>query len=241
MARLARLYAPHTPQLVQAHFAQALANISDPTPVDPLNQLGAWLRECALEHHVTLHGWALLPDSLTFLATPQQRPGIARLMQAIGRRYATRLKAGRVFQGRYRSALVQPGNWVLPVLVWLDTLPVQHGLVDLAENWPWSSAAYHTGLNLQAHTWATDHPDYWELGNTPFDRQARYRALLTKGLSHDQRQQIEKHLFGQWALGNELFLSNLAPIASRRIKPAPRGRPRKQPQSGKALNGPESR
>ncbi|QIM48001.1 hypothetical protein G9Q38_01810 [Pusillimonas sp. DMV24BSW_D] len=227
MARLARLYAPNTPQLVQAYFVEALAGADEPTPVEPLDMLSDWLRNCAHEHHVVVHGWALLTDRLVFLATPTQRPGIARLMQAIGRRYATRLKTGRVFEGRYRSALVQPGNWVLPVLVWLDTQPVQRGLVDHAENWPWSSAAYHTGLNLKPHTWATDHPDYWELGNTPFERQATFRNQLNKGLSASQRQHIEKALFGQWALGDDTFLNNLAPIVSRRITPAKRGRPRK--------------
>lgn len=228
MARLARLYAPNTPQLVQAYFVEALAGPNEATPVEPLDMLSGWLQHCAQEHHVAIHGWALLTDRLVFLATPAQRPGIARLMQAIGRRYATRLKTGRVFEGRYRSALVEPGKWVLPVLVWLDTQPVQHGHVDHAENWPWSSAAYHTGLNLKPNTWATDHADYWELGNTPFERQATFRDLLNESLSANRRQQIEKALFGQWALGDEAFLHNLAPIVSRRITPAKSGRPRKK-------------
>jgi putative transposase len=227
MARLARLYAPDTPQLAQAHFVHPLAQPSDPTPVEPLNQLAAWLRECAADHAVQVHGWALLPDRLTLLATPQERDSLSRLMQAVGRRFATRLQPGRVFQGRYRSALVQPGQWVLPVLVWLDTLPVQTGHVDLAENWPWSSAAYHTGLNLQPHTWPANHPDYWQLGNTPFDRQAQFRAQLSRGLSGAQKEQIEQALFGQWALGDAEFTQQIAPVASRRVTPGKRGRPRK--------------
>lgn len=228
MARLARLYAPDMPQLVQARFAYPLAHPADPTPLDPLNQLTTWLRECALEQQVTVHGWALLYDQLVLLATPATRHGVSRLVQAIGRRFATRLASGRVFESRYRSALIQPGLWVLPALVWLDNLPVQHGYVEKAESWPWSSACYHTGLNLQPHTWANDHPDYWQLGNTPFDRQAVYRKRLAEGLGSSQRQRIESALFGQWALGEDTFLHKLSAQATRRVTPAPRGRPRKQ-------------
>ncbi|WJJ94656.1 hypothetical protein [Neopusillimonas aromaticivorans] len=167
MARLARLYAPDIPQLIQARFVEPLAQPVDPSPVEPLNQLAVWLRECAHEQHVNVHGWVLLYDRMVLLATPSSRTGIARLMQAIGRRFTSRLSSGRVFEGRYRSALLQPEHWVLPALVWLDILPVQHGYVEQAESWPWSSACYHTGLNLKPHTWANEHPDYWQLGNTP--------------------------------------------------------------------------
>ena len=229
MARLARLYAPDLPQLIQARFVAPLAHAADPTPLEPLNQLASWLRECALEQQVTVHGWALLYDQIVLLATPASRHGVSRLVQAIGRRFATRLANGRVFDGRYRSALVQPGQWVLPAMAWLDTLPVQRGYVEHAESWPWSSACYHTGLNLQPHTWANDHPDYWQLGNTPFDRQAAYRKRLADGLSASQKQRLESALVGQWALGDDTFLKNLGAHASRRVTPAPRGRPRKQP------------
>ncbi|MGE4123964.1 MAG: hypothetical protein AB7E59_01700 [Pusillimonas sp.] len=231
MARLARLYVPDIPQLIQARFIEPLAQLSDPSPVEPLNQLAAWLRECAHEHQVNVHGWALLYDRMVLLATPSSRTGMARLMQAIGRRIATRLSSGRVFEGRYRSALLQPEHWVLPALVWLDTLPVQHGHVEQAESWPWSSACYHTGLNLKPHSWANDHPDYWQLGNTPFDRQSAYRKRLAHGLDTSQRQRLEAALFGQWALGDEHFLHAIGAHATRRVTPAPRGRPRKSPNS----------
>lgn len=227
MARLARLYVPDIPQLAQARFLKPLAHLSDPTPLEPLNQLTTWLRECALEQQVTVHGWVLLYDRLVLLATPSSRHGLSRLIQALGRRFSTRLSSGRVFEERYRSALLQPGQWVLPAMVWLDTLPVQQGYVEHAESWPWSSACYHTGLNLKPHTWPTDHPDYWQLGNTPFDRQAIYRRHLAEGLGSHQRERIEASLFGQWALGEAPFLQTIATHATRRVAPTPRGRPRK--------------
>jgi putative transposase len=227
MARLSRLYAPQVPQLVQAQFAHALATPADATPAAELDQLLGWLQEGVREHRVAVHGWVLLSDRLTLLATPPGADSLPRLMQSFGRKFATRLQHGRVFSGRYRSALVEPGHWVLPALIWLESLPVQWRYVDRAEEWPWSSAAGHTGSNVGQSTWVIDHQDYWENGNTPFARQAGYRQRLDEGLPAQQGLRIQKALFGQWALGEADFLSRLEALATRRLAPAPRGRPRK--------------
>ena len=231
MARLPRLYAPDIPQLALVNFAQALARPSDPTPAARLDRLALWLREIVLEQRAVVHGWVLLNDRLVLLATPAATDSLARLIQAFGRRYASRLQHGRVFEGRYRSALVQPGQWILPCLIWLDRLPVQLGYVDKAEAWPWSSGGHHTGTTQVSDSLVSDHPDYWSDGNTPFERQARFRQRLAQGLAPADVQQIERALFGQWALGTPDFLAGLNAQASRRLTPATRGRPKKAPDS----------
>ena len=192
-----------------------------------LDLLLTWLHEAAREYRVAVHGWLLLNDRMTLLATPSAADSLSKLIQAVGRRFATRLRHGRVFTGRYRSALVEPSRWVLPAQIWLESLPVQLHYVEQAENWPWSSAAYHTGASLAHSAWASDHQDYWQDGNTPFDRQAKYRQRLHQGLSLAERTKIEQALFGQWALGDADFLQQLQTLASRRFAPAPRGRPKK--------------
>ncbi|NYT58666.1 hypothetical protein H0A65_06975 [Alcaligenaceae bacterium] len=242
MARLPRLYAPKIPQLVQAEFAYPLAAVQDPTPQDQLDQLQQWLQRDVRECRIALHGWLLLNDRITLLATPGDAQGMARLIQSLGRRMATTMRHGRVFAGRYRSALVEPGQWVLPAMIWLESLPVRLHYVDQAERWPWSSAGAHTGLRAQhslpstasstapphpGQTLLTDHHDYWQDGNTPFARQAHYRGRLSRGLSGSQIARIDQALFGQWVLGEADFLVRLASQTSRRMTPAPRGRPRK--------------
>ncbi|MGN6659194.1 MAG: hypothetical protein ACTHKN_09395, partial [Achromobacter mucicolens] len=143
MARLPRLYAPGLPQLVQANFIQPLAAPSQPAPADILNQLATWLGESAQRHRVSVHGWLLANDRILLLATPADEEGLPRLMQTLGRNLAARLRGGRVFAGRYRSALLEPGAWVLPSLVWLETYPVRSGASQDPDSWPWSSASSH--------------------------------------------------------------------------------------------------
>lgn len=229
MARLPRLYAPGLPQLAQAGFARPLAEPGTAAPAGLFNALGGWLGEGAARHRVAVHGWVLLADRIVLLATPADDGGLPGLIQALGRNLAARLRGGRVFAGRYRSALIEPGSWVLPALIWLETLPQQQGATPDPETWPWSSAPIHTGAALAPASWMQDHADYWACGNTPFDRQANYRRRLQDGLSREQAQRIEQAVSGQWALGGPAFLANLAHTASRRAVPGQRGRPRKAP------------
>jgi putative transposase len=227
MARLPRLYAPGLPQLVQANFVSPLASPSQPVPADILNQIGVWLGDAGPKHRVAIHGWLLAGDRVLLLATPADEEGLPRLMQTLGRNLAARLRGGRVFAGRYRSALVEPGAWVLPALVWLETYPLRSGATHDAESWPWSSAGGHTGSGRPAVAWLADHADYWACGNTPFDRQANYRRRLQEGLSQEVVARIDKAVMGQWALGGPAFIAGLSHTASRRVSPGRRGRPRK--------------
>lgn len=229
MARLPRLYAPGLPQLVQANFIQPLAAPSQPAPADVLNQVAIWLGETATRNRVAVHGWVLANDRILLLATPVDGEGLPRLMQTLGRNLAARLRGGRVFAGRYRSALVEPGAWVLPALVWLETYPSRSGATHDPELWPWSSAAGHTGAAPSPAPWTSDHADYWSCGNTPFDRQANYRRRLQEGLSREEIHRIDLAVQGQWALGGSSFISMLSHTASRRVTPGQRGRPRKKP------------
>src|SRR5690606_26204340 len=110
---------------VQAEFAYPLAQVNDPTPVAQLDRLLDWLAQEVLASGVALHAWLLMNDRVSLIATPSDARSLPRLMQGFGRRMAAALRHGRVYAGRYRSALVEPGHWLLPAMVWLESLPTQ--------------------------------------------------------------------------------------------------------------------
>ncbi|WP_291774978.1 hypothetical protein [Castellaniella sp.] len=246
MARLPRLYAPRIPQLVQARLARPLALLGEPAPAAALDRIRGWLAEAVQDTApLSMHAWAILPDAITLLATPGNEQVLSSVMQALGRRLGSGMLRARVYSGRYHNALLEPGRWVLPAMLWVETLAVANGHVGQATQWPWSSAAEHSGLaggSMLDGPMLTDHPDYWQIGDTPFARQATWRQRLTGGVSQAQRTQIEAALHGQWALGEKIFLTHLGRLASRRVTPAPRGRPRKDSQStDESRTGGESR
>jgi len=226
MARLPRLYAPGATQLVLAEFADS----STITPFDLNNTtlplIVNWMGEAANRYQVSIHGWSLTPKAILLLATPKDSQGISKVIQSLGRHLAASLKVGAVFCGRYRSTFLEPGAWVLPALIWLERQSVREQCCTDPELWPWSSVSAHTGSAGLTPVWLTQHLDYWACGNTPFDRQAVYRKRLHEGNEVAVDGIIEKSLRGQWPLGTESFLDEIAPHSSRRVRPARRGRPK---------------
>lgn len=231
MARLPRLYAPATPQLVQTRLVAPACLLAGQPPAPALlDQQADWLGEESARHRVAVHGWVLTYDQLVFIATPTESDSIPALVQAYGRRLAAQRGGGRVFEGRYRSALVEPAAWLLPALAWLEALPVRARLSGDPEHWRWSSAAVHAGGFPGYHAnWLALHPDYWASGNTPFERQAAWRDRLQTGLTASAADAVTQALQGQWALGSESFVARMGDVASRRVAPGKRGRPRKTP------------
>ena len=229
MARLRRLYAPGLAQLVFAEFSPAAALACQTDARQVYSDLSQWIAQASQRENVAIHGWVLTPEALALLATPADPQGLPKLIQSLGRHLATRLKTGSVFKGRYHSTIPEPGHWVLAALIWLESLPQRLGLVNEPERWVWSSAAAHTGALGVTPGWLTHHIDYWACGNTPFDRQANYRTRLQNGNPGTVDQNIAKSLRGQWGLGREPFLAELALTASRRVLPGLRGRPKKAP------------
>lgn len=229
MARLPRLYAEGFAQLAQAQFTRHNDAAARSLLECQFADIGRWLRLALADTDTLLHGWVVTHSGLTLLATPGDSTSLARGFQQVGRHLASRLQLGSVFEGRFHSTIPQPQRWLLPCLIWLERQPVREGLVSDAEIWRWSSAGAHTGSLGASAVGLHPHADYWSCGNTPFDRQAVYRKLLQEGNASSQDAKLEAYLRGQWGLGDDAFLIELAKLANRRVHPEPRGRPKKPP------------
>ena len=65
---------------------------------------------------------------------------------------------------------------------------------------------------------------FWRLGNTPFEREATWRALNQLPLDAGQAQAIRDAAAKGWALGGHSFLREAARATDRRLAPLARGR-----------------
>lgn len=223
MARLARLYVPGMPQLVTQRGNNRAVLFTDDTDYQ---QFLGWLRESLKECAVLLHAYVLMPDHVHLLASAPDADGVPRLMQRLGRKYVRwfndrHRRTGTLWEGRYRSTVVEPERWLLPAYRYIEMNPVRAGLVPDPAFWAWSSARAHLGHQSDPHL--SDHAGYWSLGNTPFERQAAYRALVEGGISTSELEAIRYAAHRGWMLG-ELPQRLGAPEASRRTAPLPKGR-----------------
>jgi putative transposase len=72
----------------------------------------------------------------------------------------------------------------------------------------------------------TDHPGYWSLGNTPFQREAAYRVVGPIPVCCPDS--VEAAVLKGWPLGTDKYKKDLEQKACQ-VLPAKRGRPFKLP------------
>ena len=231
MARLARLALAGAVHHVMQRGNNRQAVVLDDTDRQTLMAL---LAEQAQLHHVELHAYVLTDNQLQLLLTPESADGVPKLMQSVGRSYVRHFnsrhgRSGTLWEGRFRSTVIQPERYLLPCMVYLDTLPVRERLVDEPLQFPWSSHGHHIG-RLQDRRIAP-HPMYWRLGNTPFAREAAYAEMVRGGLGSQQIDAITQAVSHGWVLGDPGFVEALRLQTARRLLPDKAGRPRKTPLS----------
>lgn len=226
MARLARLALAGA-----AHLVVLRGHSARPVVIDDADRaaLLAALDEAARQHAVALEAYALADDHLHLLLRPAQAPDLGAVVQGLGRRYVASFnrrhgRSGSLWAGRFRAAVLQPGERVLQALQFIDQHAWRRGAVARPEDERWSSARHHLGL--QRDPALTDGPDWWALGNTPFEREAAYRARLAEPLAAADLAALAQASHKGWALGDADWLAQLARLAPRPVAPRPRGRPR---------------
>jgi putative transposase len=180
---------------------------------------------------VALHAYALLPDRVWLLCTPLEGEDLSRAMQSIGRRFAAQFnrrhqRSGSLWDGRYRSTVVEPGRVLLDAMVFIDQLAAGATSAEDAQrtSTEWSSARQHLGFDGPVPL--NDLAEYWALGNTPFDRAAAYRALLGEANQPGDAERMVTATQRGWALGSRQFVESLQERTPRPLTPRKRGRPR---------------
>jgi putative transposase len=226
MARLPRLaLAGELHQLALRGHNGAAVFVDDRDRTD----FSSMLRQAAQELGVAVHAYALLDTEVRLLATPARDGSLGRLMQSLGRRYVLSFnrrhdRRGTLWEGRFRSSIVDAAGWLFDATVLVEDLPVRSGLVAAAGDWPWSSAAHHLGR--RPDPLVTEHGAYWRLGNTPFERELAHARMLAMGVPAERAGALELALQKGHAVGDGVFLAKLRERTPRPLTARPRGRPR---------------
>lgn len=179
------------------------------------------LLEASRQEDVQVHAYALCDGEAHLLVRPNHPSAVGRLMQALGRRFVAAHHrrhggSGTLWEGRYHGAVVEPGDTLLDVLT----------LIEGTATEPDASSFKHRGSGT-ADALVTELPEYWRLGNTPFERQSQWLQRVSEGVPAARAQALRAAAWGGWAVGSAAFASQLSDGAVRPSAPRPRGRPRK--------------
>jgi putative transposase len=197
---------------------------------DRLRLLNLW-QEYAQTFKVAVHAYVLMDNHFHLLVTPETDEGLPQMMQAVGRAYVRYFnlrhqRSGTLWEGRYRSNLIDSERYLLACMVYIDLNPVRAGMVAHAADFQWSSHRHCIGQ--LSDKWVTPHALFWGLGNTPFAREAAYAELVQAGLAQNDRDQLTRSALSGWALGSEDFVTELQQGTTRRLVPRKAGRPVKK-------------
>lgn len=185
------------------------------------------LRKLLLFARCNLHAYCLMTNHVHLLLTSEEASGCALLMQRVAQlhtQYMNRTygRTGTLWEGRFRSCLVQAEDYLLACYRYVETNPVRAGLCGDPRDHAWSS--YRVNAEGATDAAITPHDQYRRLGLTASARQGAYAELFRSDPRYWRTEEIRKATNGNFALGGEAFRRRLAATLGRRVEEAKRGR-----------------
>ena len=225
MPRQARIEVPGIPMHVTQRGVNRCAIFLDDEDRHHYRRL---LREASTDHGVLINAYVLMDNHVHLLQFAEQAGAVSRAMRAVGQAYVQAFnqrhgRIGTLWQGRYKSSLVDSDAYALRVIRYIELNPVRAAMVDVPEAHRWSSVHMHLGLKRDALM--TLHPLYHSLGDTPVARANAYRAWLMSGTDEEELGRIRAHMAQEKALGHPRFQAMLEKTLNRPVDLKPRGRP----------------
>lgn len=110
-------------------------------------------------------------------------------------------RVGHMFQGRYKTILVQKDSYLAEVSRYIVLNPVRAGLVEQCEDWPWSSYHFSRGARL-APSWLAIDPVLKLFGTEREQAIHRYEDFVRRGVGKDLWGDIKQMIY----LGSDDFV-----------------------------------
>jgi putative transposase len=200
------------------------------------------LRRLGEKFECALHAYCLMGNHVHLLLTPGTAEACTTLMKELSQTYAHYFnrkyaRTGTLWEGRFRSCIVESAAYVLACYRYIELNPVRAGLVAHPALYPWSSYASNAGLREDALV--TPHGEY--LGMAIEDRARRlvYREFVDEGVSAGMLEAIRAATSGGYPLVSDRLKADLSASAKRRIDRGRAGRPAKRRADDKSEPDPD--
>lgn len=144
MARMARVVVENFPHhIVQRGNRNQAVFFGEADKAEYLRLLGRFVRQ----HDVDIWAYCLMDTHVHLVAVPRQATGLARALAETHKRYSRMINfrygwRGYLWQGRFASYLMDE-RYLYAAVRYVERNPVAAGMVQRAEDYPWSSAKAH--------------------------------------------------------------------------------------------------
>lgn len=169
-----------------------------------------------------LHAFCLMTNHVHLLLSPVTVVAISALMRALAHRYAQYFnrkysRTGSLWEGRYRSCVVESDSYVLACTRYIELNPVRAGMVSQAGLYPWSS--YPMTIGERTDPLVTVHESVAAIGAD------QYKRLVTEEIDVGVLREIRDSTSGGYPLASAGFKAKWSIAAKRamtRSAPGPK-------------------
>lgn len=167
-----------------------------------------------------LHAYVLMTNHVHLLLTPGDDEAAARLMKPVAQRHAQRCnkkwrRTGPLWEGRFKSSLVDSHGYALNCHRYIEENPVRGGMVRHPAEHRWSS--YRANALGFPCAFLVEHVAMRALHEDPVDRRIAYRALFDEPQPEKELELFRTGIKCGLASGSEEFIERVAIASGRRV------------------------
>jgi len=188
------------------------------------------LSEAAERYGCAVHAYVFMTNHVHLLLTPRTEAVPSRLMQSVGRHFvryinATCRRTGTLWEGRYKSAIIDSERYLMTCARYIELNPVRAGMVGHPAEYRWSSYRHNALQGGDALIRA--HGLYLGLGDDDLERRRNYAALFAGHIDAAEIAAIRAMTQKDSVLGNDRFREQIAQVLQRRVAKHAHGGDRK--------------
>jgi putative transposase len=217
MARMPRLYIEGLPQhIIQRGNNRSACFFREADYACYLQKL----KQAADAQNVRIHAYVLMTNHVHLLVTGRDADAIPNMMQSLGRCYVryinlTYQRTGTLWEGRYKSSLVDTSSYFLTLSRYIELNPVRAHMVTLPGEYPWSSYR-HNAMGMKTEL-ITEHDEYIRLGENRAARIKNYRAIFKSEISASHMEEIRLCVNKGWVTGSDKFRNGIEKTSGRKV------------------------
>jgi len=180
------------------------------------------MREVKDRYPVKVFAYCLMPNHFHMILMPVHAEKLSKWMQWLmtshvryhHRHYKT---SGHIWQGRFKSFIIQKDNYLLTALRYVEGNPVRAGLVSSARNWLWSSHVERIGIEF-----------HQIVDKIPIELPQKWGRYVDEPLTDKELEKLHRSVNRQSPFGDTEWQGQVCRSFGLEHTIRPRGRPRKK-------------
>ena len=168
------------------------------------------LKRYSDKYKLEIWAYCLMGNHVHLLVVPREENSLARGIGLTNMIYTQHLNrrlsnSGRVWQNRFFSCAVEKDSYLWSVARYIERNPVKAGILERAEDYPWSSARAHlfgyTDHLLSGETWLRDterneYGEFFKQDSEEVEKTIRQRTSNGRPLGGDKFVELLEHKSG---------------------------------------------